>query len=63
MKKLSIFLILLLVLSCSSTNKKTAEKSKTTPTETVETKPKLTGPIRAGQYYTQQEFLFIKKTD
>ena len=61
MKKLSIFLILLLVLSCSSTNKKTTEKSKTTPTETVETKPKLTGPIRAGQYYHSTGVFVYKK--
>ena len=61
MKKLSIFLILLLVLSCSSTNKKTTEKSKTTPTETVETKPKLTGPIRAGQYHHSTGVFVYKK--
>ena len=61
MKKLSIFLILLLVLSCSSTNKKTTETSKTTPTETVETKPKLTGPIRAGQYYHSTGVFVYKK--
>ena len=61
MKKLSIFLILLLVLSCSSTNKKTTEKSKTTPTETVETKPKLTGPIRVGQYYHSTGVFVYKK--
>ncbi|MBP9477171.1 MAG: hypothetical protein KBF12_01005 [Sebaldella sp.] len=62
MKKLSIFLILLLVLSCSSTNKKTAKTDKTaTATETVEAKPKLTGPIRSGQYYHSTGVFVYKK--
>ena len=64
MKKLSIFLILLLVLSCSSTNKKTAKTDKTaTATETVEAKPKLTGPIRSGQYYHSTGVFVYKKID
>lgn len=62
MKKLSVFLILLLVLSCSSTNKKTAKKSEgKTATETVVEAPKVTGPVRTGQYYPSTGVFIYKK--
>lgn len=63
MKKLSVFLILLLVLSCSSTNKKTAKKAEGTKTKTeaVVEAPKATGPVRAGQYYPSTGVFIYKK--
>ena len=61
MKRLSIFLIFLLVLSCSSSTKKAASsKTKTGETTAVQA-PKVTGPIREGQYYPETNVFVYKK--